>query len=280
MPLHLVSWNINQRDAAWRALASATDLDAALLQEARPAPESAVKEIVPDVAGPWTTDGNALCRWRTAIARFSDRVRLRPRKLIRLGEWEKDAIPVSRAGTLAVAEIEFANETITLVSAYAVWERPSDESGWKFADASVHRLISDISTLVSTENRHRVIVAGDFNILRGYGEHKNNYWKARYDSVFERMAAIGLPFVGPQWPQGRRAEPWPAELPRDSTNVPTFRSTKQTVETATRQLDFVFASKSLHDRLVVRAMNTPSEWKDSDHCQVRIELHGMPASPR
>jgi hypothetical protein len=35
----------------------------------------------------------------------------------------------------------------------------------------------------------------------------------------------------------------------------------------------VFASKALHDRLVVRALNAPSEWKDSDHCQISIELH-------
>jgi hypothetical protein len=198
MPLRLVSWNLNQRDAAWHALARSEELDIALVQEARLAPTGVGKEIVPDVAGSWTTAGNERCHWRTAIARFSERVRLRPRKLIAVGEREKDAIPVSRAGTLAVADVEFADETITLVSAYALWERPSDESAWIYADASVHRLISDIATLISTEQRHRVIVAGDLNILRGYGENGSRYWKGRYDSVFSRMEAMGLPFVGPQ----------------------------------------------------------------------------------
>jgi hypothetical protein len=31
-----------------------------------------------------------------------------------------------------------------------------------------------------------------------------------------RMAALGFKFVGPQAPNGRRAEPWPKELPRAS----------------------------------------------------------------
>jgi exonuclease III len=42
---------------------------------------------------------------------------------------------------------------------------------------------------------------------------------------------------------------------------------------ATRQLDFVFASHALAERLSVRALNTdPDEWGPSDHCRVAIEL--------
>jgi len=33
-------------------------------------------------------------------------------------------------------------------------------------------VISDLAALVSTERRHRIIVAGDWNILRGSGKHK------------------------------------------------------------------------------------------------------------
>lgn len=44
--------------------------------------------------------------------------------------------------------------------------------------------------------RHRLIVAGDWNILRGYGEYGSKYWKARYDTVFDRAEALGLRFVG------------------------------------------------------------------------------------
>ena len=106
----------------------------------------------------------------------------------------------------------------------------------------------------------------------GHGENGSPYWRERYLSVFSRMAAIGLPFVGPQYPRGTQAEPWPSELPRDSKNVPTFRVRKADPASATRQLDFVFASPELHDRLRVRALNSLNEWGPSDHCRVALEL--------
>ena len=35
----------------------------------------------------------------------------------------------------------------------------------------------------------------------------NMYWKNRYNTIFTRMDALGLPFVGPQAPDGRQADP-------------------------------------------------------------------------
>ncbi len=78
--------------------------------------------------------------------------------------------------------------------------------------------------------------------------------------------------VGPEYPNGRRADPWPDELPRDSTCVPTYHNNRQTPETATRQLDFVFASKSLAPRIGTEARNEPDDWGPSDHCRVRIDV--------
>jgi hypothetical protein len=87
------------------------------------------------------------------------------------------------------------------------------------------------------------------------------------------MEAIGLPFVGPQAPHGgRQADPWPGELPPDSRDVPTFHHSRQTPATASRQLDFVFASTSLIDQIKVGALNGPDEWGPSDHCRLEIEL--------
>lgn len=57
------------------------------------------------------------------------------------------------------------------------------------------------------------------------------------------MEVLGMPCIGPEYPNGRQADPWPDELPQDSKNVPTYRSVKQTVEAASRQLDYVFASR-------------------------------------
>ena len=94
----------------------------------------------------------------------------------------------------------------------------------------------------------------------------------RYETVFARMRAIGLLFVGPQAPNGRQADPWPGELPGNSRNVPTYHTTRKTPTTATRQLDFVFASDSFGDSLTVRALNSPEQWGPSDHCQLEIEI--------
>ena len=90
--------------------------------------------------------------------------------------------------------------------------------------------------------------------------------------MFDRLEALGLTFVGPQAPRGRQAEPWPDELPPESKNVPTFHHSGQTPATATRQLDFVFASQGMTDSVAVRALNEPEEWGPSDHCRVEIEV--------
>jgi hypothetical protein len=157
---------------------------------------------------------------------------------------------------------------------YALWEQIHKDvpNNWVYADASAHRLISDLSIFVGSQAKHRIIAAGDLNILNRYGEHGNKYWGARYGSIFSRMSAIGLPFLGPQFPNGRQADPWPEELPRTSNDVPTYHTTKMKPSSATRQLDFVFASKSLTDEVGVKALNEPEDWGPSDHCRVEITV--------
>jgi hypothetical protein len=128
---------------------------------------------------------------------------------------------------------------------------------------------------IGQQHAHRIIAAGDLNILYGHGEQGSPYWAARYQSVFDRLAAIGLQFVGPQYPNGRRADPWPDELPRTSLNVPTYHSNRQTPASATRQLDFVFASRSIASKIHVVARNGVDEWGPSDHCRLEITVnHG------
>lgn len=83
---------------------------------------------------------------------------------------------------------------------------------------------------------------------------------------------MGLHFAGPQHPRGRQAEPWPEELAAGSKDVPTYHHSRQAPATATRQLDFVFASAELLPQIEVTALNDPEEWGPSDHCQVQIEI--------
>lgn len=272
MPLRLVSWNIQKRDEAWRELAAATTLDVALLQEAKPPPADVTCEFVPARDGAWTMAGYVK-PFRAAVARLSDRVVIRARKTADFASLETGVLRVSVPGTLTVVDVEWAGEVFTCVSAYAPWQNVVTDAPKPgiISDAAAHRLISDISTLIAKKD-HRIIVAGDFNVLRGYGEDGNKYWAGRYATVFARMDAIGLRCLGPAVPNGRQAEPWPNELPKDSKNVPTYHSSHQTPATAARQLDYVFASEGIADRISVRAMNGVDEWGPSDHCRVVIEV--------
>jgi endonuclease/exonuclease/phosphatase family metal-dependent hydrolase len=271
----VIDWNIARRDQAWRDLLN-SDADIALLQEAAAPPPDVARRLEVDPA-PWQTAGAGLNRpWRAAVAKLSDRVGvqwLEPKQVA-------DALPgelaVSRAGTLAAAIVRpRAGERFIVASMYAPWESPHATTGsdWIYADGSVHRLISDLSALLGQQSGHRILAAGDLNILHGYGEHGSEYWASRYETVFKRMSALGLTYLGPKAPAGRRAEPWPDELPKESNNVPTYRARHQTPETATRQLDFVFASASMEGQVQVRALNQAAHWGPSDHCRVEIEVN-------
>lgn len=268
--MRLVSWNVGRR-VPWADIAE-VDADIALLQEAAVPPEDCPVEVLPASRDSWATAGWTR-NWRTAIARVSDRVQLVERET---GSFESaEVLPVSRAGTLAVADVLVDGTTkFTAVSMYAPWESPSGRDRPIYADASAHRLLSDISALVTSPKQHSVIAAGDLNILYGYGEHGDDYWRERYAGVFERAESMGLCFVGPQHGDGhsRQADPWPAELPAESKNVPTYHTNAQRPAGATRQLDFVFASAPLVGYVQTHARNQAEAWGPSDHCAIVIDL--------
>jgi exonuclease III len=270
----IVSWNIAGRKEAWREL-SDSDADIALIQEATEPPKE-IGDHIEFNPGAWRTEGAGKNRpWRTAIAKLSERVEVKWHEAKPLSEATTGELGVSRLGTLSAATITPSSGTpFTVVSIYGVWDGPHKDtrSSWIYADASVHRLISDLSVFIGQQTKHRIVAAGDLNILYGYGDLGSEYWAARYASVFDRMLAIGMPFVGPQSPAGLQADPWPEELPSSSKNVPTFHTNRATPATATRQLDFVFASNGFAEQVKVRALNEPEEWGPSDHCRIEIDV--------
>jgi len=271
--MKLVTWNMAHREGSWHFLLE-SDADIAMLQETPRPPRDLDKPVYVD-SGPWKTGGGKNRAWRTAIANISNRIDVEWIESTPVDVSKNGCISVSRSGTLSAASIKPVDmENFVIISMYGLWETPyeSTGSGWIYADSSVHRLISDLAAFIGQQSNHRIIVAGDLNILYGYGENGNDYWASRYETVFSRMKALGLEFVGPQYPNGIQASPWPSELPRDSKNVPTYFHSRQSPSTATRQLDFVFASKGFSDCMQVTALNTPEQWGPSDHCRVEIEL--------
>ncbi|MDE0132844.1 MAG: hypothetical protein OXM62_00135 [bacterium] len=269
----MVCWNIAWRKAAWRFLLGC-GADIALLQETSLPPDDvaeqieASEQIEVDPAPFHDADGNRLSR--AAIVKLSDRVQVEWLEPVPIAVARRGDFVESQPGSIAAAVISAPGVApfiaASICAAYDNVHRSVGKSS--IVDASVHRVISDLSLLIGHIRRHRIVAAGDLTVWHGYGN--NDYWKGRNDTVFDRMEAIGLPLVGPQYPHGRQADPWPTWLPEDSLNVPTYYNIGGSPAMATGQLDYVFASKSMADSVKVRALNGVEEWGPSDHCRIEI----------
>lgn len=263
--LRIVSWNIGLRVAARESLLK-SGFDVALLQEARLSEDS------------WERTHYDR---GTDIVKLSERAEVFKFTNIPQGQWpSRDEISVSAPGTISAARvIPSSGKPFIAVSVYARWETPHPETrtNWKvgYADAMAHRAISDLSTFIGNldPKSHRIIVAGDFNLIRGSLDSNHLALPARDRSVFERFESLGFEYIGPTFPNGRQANPTPKGLPKDTKNVPTYYTTHQKhPENAANQLDYVFASQGFHDSVSVRALNGSDEWGPSDHCRLSIEV--------
>ena len=284
--IKLVCWNIAKNPDSWRCLVkNKIRADIALLQEATMPPKDVADRLNEtdclNVVAKQFQEVNAQ-QSQCMIVKLTDKAdvkRLKPKPLTCAQDGD---LKTTHPGCLAAAIITRRDKSHDDEPFYAVsfcpeYEKSHCSTGkmsWDIVDASVHRVISDLSLLVGKQQGHRIIAAGDLTIYHGYGEDKSGYWEGRYDTVFDRMRALGLPFVGPQLPcGGRPADPRPPELPKDSKNVPTYcKSFRRNPAAAFHQLDYVFASEGLRDSVKVRALNHPKEWGPSDHCRIEIEV--------
>ena len=289
MPTTVVCWNIDKRREPWRQLA-AMDADVALLQEATPPPPDVAPEVDTGPADHWDSHGwnsrwyegrfeRLYDRW-PMVVKLSDRVDVEWfRQISPISETREDEIAVSGIGTIAAARV-IPRDTppFIVVSMYARWIKPhpSTRSKWRagFPDGSAHRIISDLSAFIGSTDpcTHRILAAGDLNTIYGATDDNRLALPVRDRTVLDRMDALGLEFLGPRYPAGRRADPAPPELPPDTLNVPTYHTPHQSPATASIQLDYVFASRGFHERVDVRAMNAAAEWGASDHCRLLIEI--------
>ena len=286
----VVCWNIAKRHDAWRQLVE-MDADVALLQEAGGYPHDVASKLE---IGPrehwdshyWNSDWykdrfpRLYDRW-SMVVKLSDRVEVEWFKQVSpITDTADDEIAVSGIGTIAAARIIPRDaEPFIAVSMYGRWIAPhsSTKSRWRvgYPDGSAHRIISDLSAFIGSTDpgTHRILAAGDLNMAFG-GKDEDDPWELRARTVTDRLDMLGLDMLGPQYPHGRQADPTPDYLPADTRNVPTYRTTRQTPETATNQLDWAFASRGFQRDITVRALNEVDEWGPSDHCRLLIEVAG------
>ena len=279
--IKVVSWNVGKRQEPWRELvrmAPDGDADLALLQEAGNPPGNLVHLVEYEDRVFWNR--HLYDRW-PLVVKLSNRIKVEPyRQVEPISELGEDEIGVSGIGTIAAAKVTPCNseeQAFVAVSMYARWLKPhpSTKSSWKVgcSDASAHRIISDLSAFIGHRNpaKHRILAAGDLNIFYGATGCKLSL-PERDRTVWDRMQALGLEFLGPQAPHGRLASSIPDDVPSDTKNVPTYYKRRGGPETAENQLDYAFASPGFHESVSVRAMNDVKEWGPSDHCRLMIEV--------
>ena len=282
--IRLVSWNIAKRRASVDLLLE-MGVDAALLQECHPS-------LLKDDAKRGRLEFNPYRPWHEErydrwpmIVRLSDRVRIQWfRQVEPFSVVGRAEMSVSGVGIIEAARLFPAGSAAPFIvaSIYARWVRPHPTANSKwgvgYQDGSAHGAITDLSAFIGHKDpgTHRILAAGDFNTIRGATDDNRLALPARDNTIFRRMNALGLEFLGPQHPQGRKTVPVPHGLPGDTGNVPTYHSTRQSPETAANQLDYAFASRGFHQEVYVQALNEVEEWGPSDHCRLLIEVGDGP----
>ena len=289
-------WNINRSLDAWKKLREMGDADVALLQEVGKTVAMPIAKRIGERAA-WDWDRSS--RW-PAVVPLLDRVEVDLFTPVspECGEITQNKIAVSDSRTLAAARVtplrdkKPAGEPFFVFSMYGRWfephplarRTPSGRGGRTigiYSDGSAHRVISDLSAFIGHTNpsSHRLLVAGDLNTIYGATENNRLEEPARAQTIFDRMQALGLEFMGPQWPDADRpADPVPQGLSTDTKNVPTYLTASERRRmhdgniVSGNQLDYVFASRGFHETVRVHAMNDVTGFGPSDHCRIRIDV--------
>ena len=284
----VVCWNMGYKRESWRRLVR-MGADVALLREPCRVPREIADRVEIEPRNHWeawdschSPEKNLRPHRRPRIAKLSDRVKVdwfKPVPL--LDPISEHEIAVSDVHTVAAARVSPLggnSEPFIVVSMYAHWKAPHPAIGHRNAimpDVSAHRIVSDLSTFVADPDRvpHRVLAAGDLNMDYGWrqsGDQPLMY--ARCRTVWDRLETLGFKYMGPRYPNGRRAAPPPEHAPADTKNVPTHHSPQSSPAKARLQLDHVFASRGFHESIKTRALNEVDEWGPSDHARLWIEV--------
>ena len=282
--IKVVSWNIAKMHQPWRELLE-MNADVALLQEVGTVPDDVRSKVAVSPQEPWEPwPKEHYDRWPIAV-KLSDRVKV---------DWFRQVLPttprenldelaVSCGGIIAAAKITplESGEPFIAVSMYARWfsPHPTTEGDWIYPDAAAHHIISDLTTFIGYYDypaAHRILATGDLNMSFRSSDQFNH----RAQTIYDRMGALGLEYMGPEFPNGRQADPIPEHPTEHSKDVPTYYHKPTNSPAGARvQIDHVFASRGFHNQVRALALNRVDEWGSSDHCRILIEVGNEVANP-
>ena len=276
--MRIVTWNMNHcqrsessRARAWAYLRDGLRADVALVQEAQPPPGLAQCVYQPINAA------NPRYNWGSAIVVFNPELTLRARPRIAVSKFPQgDEVHDSHPGTTAIADIvDTAGEVrMTAVSLYGQWAYMPD--GECFAAPTLHRIFSDLSSLLLRADRPRVFVAGDFNATTQIAA--DGPWSkveiAEAQLAFSRASVLGLRDVMAHTRASRPAlEQCSCAEPKPCAHVRTYRNGNRT-ESRPTQLDYVFASQPVLAELSsCVVVDDVAAWALSDHCPVVVDFN-------
>jgi len=187
-------------------------------------------------------------------------------------EWRAAEIPFrpSRPGTWVAAKVPVGPESISSVALYGLIE--------EFTDASMHTSISEVSPLFNDPTyQGTILVGGDFNI----GTALAGVDSRRSANVLERLEAYDLADCLETWRLKTglptlsgcpcRDDPCLHSLTRLYPAEPD--SLTPWPERIAPQVDYLFASRELADRVSGVHEVPPEEWEQhSDHAPIVVEF--------
>lgn len=271
--LKIVSWNLNQErePGAWPYMADELHADLALVQEALPSRARRGAYRPSGIAG---RDGKAR-PWGSSVVALSDDVTIIPVGLAE-GTWRGRRLGlapldcVSR-GHVAVARVEAPGLFFTAISAYGLME-------FGYASGTMLRTIADLEPLLDDSSLgDNVLIAGDWNI--------GTWWKGEVDAKYARREGAALRLLEAYGFQdcldrhlsadrGRLAD-CPCEHGEGCRHVRTYRKSGSS---SAYQDDYLFATKSLADRMPRAQVDPAWDWASlvSDHAPLIAEVDPLP----
>ncbi len=167
----------------------------------------------------------------------------------------------SRPGSWAAAVVAVEGMgDVTAVSLYGLLD--------ELSDASVHRSLSEVSPVFDDDRYDRlVLLGGDLNTWTGWNARREARHLARDRAVLERIRAYGLVDCLERVRPPGRLEGCTCSLGEDCAHTWTRIDPRH--PRIRYQMDYLFASPALADRLVHCEALSPTEWsRFSDHSPI------------